>query len=108
MTSIPTPSLLDIAIVTHHPSHKVPPVLGPGKITFATLIEWEEYMQHFFTKDKTIAEGQVSAVLSSFTHPSIKNWIVMNHDDLRAEGYTFTLFVQNLRRNFLDPQWVNH
>jgi len=37
---------LDIAVVTPHPSHKVPPTLGPGKITPAILIEWEENVQH--------------------------------------------------------------
>ena len=47
MASVANPAFLEIAVVTPHPSHKVPPTLGPGKITPAILIEWEENAQHF-------------------------------------------------------------
>ena len=102
-----TVSYLDIAIVTPHPTHKLPPTLGPGKITPAILVEWEEFCELFFAKDKTLPSEHVTSVLSSFSHPSIKNWIAMNKDVLRNEDYTFGNFVQDLRKNFLDPQWIN-
>jgi hypothetical protein len=70
-------------------------------------VEWEEYARLFFTKDRTEPHTQVSTVLASFSHPSIKNWIAMNKDDLRHEEYTFRTFVLDLRKNFLDPQWIN-
>ena len=107
MASVANPAFLDIAVVTPHPSHKVPPTLGPGKITPAILIEWEENTQHFFTKDRMDPQNQVMSILSSFTHPSIKNWIAMNKDDLRNEDYTFNMFIVDLHKNFLDPQWIN-
>jgi hypothetical protein len=99
-----SPSLLDIALMTPHPSHKIPPILGPGKITPTILVKWEEYARLFFTKDRTKPQAQVLAILSSFIHPSIKNWIVMNKDKLCHEQYSFDTFVHNLRKNFLDPQ----
>ncbi len=102
-----SPSFFDIAVITAHPTHKSPPTLSAGKITPAILNEWEEYTQLFFTKDKTNPEDQVSAVLSTFIHPFIKNWIAMNKDQFRQEDYTFEVFLQDLRRNFLDPQWIN-
>ena len=107
MASVANPAFLEIAVVTPHPSHKVPPTLGPGKITPAILIEWEENAQHFFTKDRMDPQNQVTAVLSSFTHPSIKNWIAMNKNELHDEEYTFDMFIMDLRKNFLDPQWIN-
>jgi len=64
-------------------------------------------MQHFFTKDRTEPQNQVMAILSSFTHPSIKNWIAMNKDDLQHEDYTFEKFIIDLHKNFLDLQWIS-
>ncbi len=85
----------------------MPPNLAPGKITPGVLVEWEESTGLFFAKDKTLPENQVTAVLSAFTHPSIKNWIAMNKDDLRQKGYSFGNLLQDLRKNFLNPQWIN-
>ena len=107
MASVPTVSYLDIAVVTPHPTHKLPPTLGPGKITLAILVKWEEFCELFFMKDKIVPTEHVISILSSFTHPSIKNWIAMNKDPLQHEDYTFGNFVQDLCKNFLDPQWIN-
>jgi len=67
----------------------------------------EENIQHFFTKDRTEPQNQVTAILSSFMHPSIKNWISMNKNDFCHKDYTFEMFVMDLHKNFLDPQWIN-
>ena len=31
----------------------------------------------------------------------------MNKNELRDEEYTFNMFIMDLRKNFLDPQWIN-
>lgn len=82
-------------------------MLGPGKITPAVLQEWADYTMHFFDKNKAAENEQVSSVLTAFSHPSIKNWVAMNRAALKHDDYTFEMFMQALRKNFLDPQWIN-
>jgi len=66
----------------------------------AILIEREENVQHFFTKDRTDPQNRAPAVLSLSTHPLIKNWIAMNKGDLCNEDYTIDMFILDLCKNF--------
>src|SRR5260221_13263046 len=105
MASVPTVSYLDIAVVTPHPTHKLPPTLGPGKITLAILVKWEEFCELFFMKDKIVPTEHVISILSSFTHPSIKNWIAMNKDPLRHEDYVTERVTSSVGGGWWSEEW---
>ena len=84
------------ASIRIHESHKTPPILDPGCVTPAVVIEFQEYVMVFFAKTKTPEEEQVTSLLTSFQEPTTANWAKMNKDCFCAAGFTFTMFMTEL------------
>ena len=93
--------------IRFHESHKTPPILDPGRITPAVVMEFQEYATAFFAKTKTPEEEQVTALLTSFREPMVANWAKMNKFRFCAAGFTFPMFMTELRKRFLPPFWEN-
>ena len=88
--------------------HKAPPILLPGRVTPTLLLQWEEFAVAYFDRAKTVASDRVSSILTCFKDPEIDNWLKMNRDRLREPTFTFTAFMSELRKRFLEVQWENH
>ena len=97
----------ETASIRFHKSHKTPPILDPGRVTPAVVIEFQEYATAFFTKTKTPEEEQVKSLLTSFCEPTVANWAKMNKDRFCAAGFTFAMFMTELQKHFLPPFWEN-
>ena len=98
----------ETAQVKYHESHKAPPVLLPGRVTPALLLHWEEFASAYFDRAKTASADKVSSILTCFKDPEIDNWLKMNRDHLCEPTFSFTMFMSELRKRFLEVQWENH
>ena len=92
------------ATIRFHESHKTPPILDPGHVTPAVVMEFQEYATAFFIKTKMPEDEQVISLLTSFR---VANWAKMNKDCFCAPGFTFTMFMNELHKHFLPPFWEN-
>ena len=74
----------------------MPPILDPGCVTPAVVMEFQEYTTAFFVKTKTPDNEQVTSLLTSFHEPTVANWAKMNKDQFHAPGFTFAMFMTEL------------
>ena len=85
----------------------MPPILDPGHISPAAVMEFQEYATAFFVKTKMPDDEQVTSLLTSFCEPTVANWAKMNKDQFCAPGFMFTMFMTELQKRFLPPFWEN-
>jgi hypothetical protein len=108
VSSTRTQSIItDTAQVKYHENHKAPLILLPRCVTLALLLQWEEFAITYFNRAKTIQTDRVSSILTCFKDAEMDNWLKMNCDCLRKPTFTFTMFMSELRKQFLEVQWEN-
>ncbi|PPR02502.1 hypothetical protein CVT24_001968 [Panaeolus cyanescens] len=91
------------AIVEYNRSHKSPPLLLDGTITFTVLNEWEDHCKSFFTKTKVEADKKVESVIDGLKPILLIHWVENNRDDLIAKS--FDDFMKDLRRRSFGANW---
>ena len=80
----------------------------PGRVTPALLLQWEEHATAYFDKAKTPDPEKVASVLTCWHDSEIDNFIKMNKTRFREPEFTFSMFMAEIRKRFLDPLWQNN
>ena len=98
----------ETAQVKFHEGNKVPLTMLLGRVTPSLLQQWEEYAIAYFNKAKMAETDKVSSVLTCWRDTKIDNFIKMNKEHFCAADFTFTKFMADIRKGFLDPLWQNN
>ena len=73
--SLAQSTISDTAQVKYHEGNKAPPIMLPGHVTPALLLQWEEHTTAYFDKAKTPKAEKVSSVLACWRDSEIDNFI---------------------------------
>ncbi|EDQ99980.1 uncharacterized protein LACBIDRAFT_334571 [Laccaria bicolor S238N-H82] len=82
------------------------PVLTGRDVTPAVIMEFENTCHDFFEAKSVLVDKQVTFILPSIKDFCIRNWIAADRATIVA--LPFTLFMSQLCKNSLHPDWEDH